>query len=146
MRAVVTRVDEAKVTVNGDITGCIGRGLLVLLAVAPKDTEDTAVALAKKICGARIFSDENDRMNLDLAAVGGEILVVSQFTLYADLKSRRPGFSHAAAPNIAEPLCERFIACCRELGFNTGSGVFGADMKVYSVNDGPVTLIFDTDK
>ena len=146
MRAVVTRVKEAKVTVEGKPVGKISAGFLVLLGVAPNDTEEVAAALAEKICRTRVFSDEQGKMNLDLAAVGGEILVVSQFTLYADLKSRRPGFSHAADPKLAEALYEKFLGFCREKGFRVESGIFGADMQVYSDNDGPVTLLFDTDK
>ena len=146
MRAVVTRVKSASVTVEGQTLGSIGGGFLVLLGVGPNDTEKTAVALADKICQVRIFADDGGKMNLPLAAVGGALLVISQFTLYADLKSRRPGFSHAAKPELAESLYEKFIACCREKGFAVQCGKFGADMQVASVNDGPVTLIFDTDK
>lgn len=144
MRAVVTRVSSASVTIDGRVNGEIGKGFLVLLGVGPEDTEQDALRLADKICRCRIFKDENDKMNLDLAAVGGELLVVSQFTLYADLKSRRPGFSHAAKPDTAIPLYERFMAACRERGFRVAHGEFGADMKVASLNDGPVTLVFDT--
>lgn len=146
MRAVVTRVSSASVTIDGKINGQIGKGFLVLLGVGPEDTEETAVKLADKICHLRVFSDENDKMNLDLAAVGGSILVVSQFTLYADTKSRRPGFTGAAKPDKAIPLYETFMASCREHGFAVEHGEFGADMKVESVNDGPVTILFDTDK
>lgn len=145
MRAVVTRVSSASVTVGGKITGEIGTGLLVLLGVAPSDTPDKARKLADKVLGLRIFEDENGKMNLNLASVGGSVLVVSQFTLYADLKSRRPGFTGAAKPEIAVPLYELFIEECRRAGFRTESGVFGAAMKVASVNDGPVTIILDTD-
>lgn len=146
MRAVVTRVTEASVAVDGSVVGAIGRGYLVLLGVGPDDTEDTARKLALRICRTRVFEDEAGKMNLDLASVGGGILVVSQFTLYADLKSRRPGFSRAAPPVLAERLYQTFLEQCRELGFPVQAGVFGADMKVSSVNDGPVTLIFDTDR
>lgn len=146
MRAVVTRVSSASVTIDGKINGQIGKGFLVLLGVGPEDTEETAVKLADKICHLRVFSDENDKMNLDLAAVGGSLLVVSQFTLYADTKSRRPGFTGAAKPDKAIPLYETFMASCREHGFAVEHGEFGADMKVESVNDGPVTILFDTDK
>ena len=146
MRAVVTRVAEASVTVEGAVTGAVGRGYLILLGVGPEDTEDTARKLAVRICNTRVFEDENGKMNLDLARVGGGILVVSQFTLYADLKSRRPGFSHAAPPALAERLYHVFMDQCRDLGFPVQAGVFGADMQVSSVNDGPVTLIFDTDR
>ncbi len=146
MRAVTTRVSEASVAIGGETAGQIGRGYLVLLGVGPEDTEKEAVHLAEKVCNLRVFEDENGKMNLSLAQVEGEILVVSQFTLYADLKSRRPGFSHAAKPEQAIPLYERFMEECRARGFHVEHGEFGADMQVASVNDGPVTLIFDTDE
>ena len=145
MKAVVTRVSEASVTIDGCIKGKIGRGYLVLLGVGPRDTEAEAVRLAGKICNLRVFEDEAGKMNLDLSAVGGELLIISQFTLYADLGGRRPGFSHAAKPDIAIPLYERFKAECAARGFHVECGEFGADMKVASVNDGPVTLLYDTD-
>ena len=145
MRAVVTRVREASVTIDGACCGKIGNGFLVLLGVGPGDTEKEADWLADKVCGLRVFEDEAGKMNLSLEAVGGKLLVVSQFTLYADLKSRRPGFSKAAKPDVAEPLYERFMAACEARGFAVDRGRFGADMQVASVNDGPVTLIFDTD-
>lgn len=145
MRAVVTRVHEASVTIGGECRGKIGRGFLVLLGVGPDDTEKEAEKLADKVCGLRVFEDEAGKMNLSLDTVGGQLLVVSQFTLYADLKSRRPGFSKAAKPEIAEPLYERFMAACETRGFVVECGEFGADMQVASVNDGPVTLLFDTD-
>lgn len=145
MRAVVTRVTSASVTIDGKCNGAIEKGYLVLLGVGPQDTETQAQRLAEKICNCRVFEDENGRMNLNLAAVGGALLVVSQFTLYADLSSRRPGFSHAAKPELAEPLYRRFLECCRAKGFRVEHGEFGADMQVESVNDGPVTLLFDTD-
>ena len=146
MRAVVTRVRSASVEIGGKINGEIGWGYLILLGVGPRDTEDTAVKLADKICNLRIFEDENEKMNLNLEQVGGSILVVSQFTLYADTSSRRPGFSGAAKPDLAVPLYERFMARCRERGFPVEHGEFGADMQVASVNDGPVTILFDTEK
>ena len=146
MRAVKTRVSEASVVIEGKETGRIGRGYLVLLGIGPGDTEKEAVHLAEKICNLRVFEDENGKMNLNLSQVGGALLVVSQFTLYADLKSRRPGFSHAAKPEAAIPLYERFMEECRKKGFSVEHGEFGADMQVASVNDGPVTLIFDTDE
>lgn len=145
MRAVVTRVREASVTIDGACCGKIGKGFLVLLGVGPGDTEKEAERLADKVCGLRVFEDEAGKMNLSLEAVGGKLLVVSQFTLYADLKSRRPGFSKAAKPDLAEPLYERFMADCEARGFAVERGRFGADMQVASVNNGPVTLIFDTD-
>ena len=146
MKAVVTRVAEASVVIDGKVNGQIGRGFLVLLGVGPEDTEQQAVQLAAKICKTRVFEDENGKMNLDLAAVGGSLLVISQFTLYADLRSRRPGFSGAAKPDLAEPLYRRFMEECTKLGFPPQHGEFGADMQVMSVNDGPVTLLFDTAK
>ena len=146
MRAVVTRVSSASVAIGGEVHGQIGKGFLVLLGVGPADTEETARKLADKICHLRVFSDENGKMNLDLAAVGGSLLVVSQFTLYADTKSRRPGFTGAAKPDLAIPLYETFMAACREHGFAVEHGEFGADMQVMSVNDGPVTILYDTEK
>lgn len=143
MRAVVTRVKNARVEIDGNVNGAIERGLLVLLGVGPDDTEAQADKMADKICGLRIFEDENEKMNLNLAAVGGALLVVSQFTLYADTSSRRPGFSHAAKPDTAIPLYERFMAQCRERGFRVEHGEFGADMQVFSQNDGPVTILLE---
>ena len=145
MRAVVTRVSEASVTIDGVVNGQIEKGFLVLLGVGPADTEETAVKLAEKICNLRVFEDENGKMNLNLEQVGGAFLVISQFTLYADTSSRRPGFSGAAKPDLAIPLYEKFMAHCRERGFTVEHGEFGADMKVASVNDGPVTILYDTD-
>ena len=144
MKAVVTRVRSASVTINGTLNGKIEKGFLVLLGVGPEDSEQDAVLLADKVCGCRVFEDENGKMNRNLAAVGGELLVVSQFTLYADLKSRRPGFTGAAKPALAVPLYEQFIAECEKLGFHVEHGEFGADMQVESCNDGPVTLLFDS--
>ncbi len=145
MRAVVTRVSSASVDIAGKTVGEIGRGFLVLLGIAPTDTEAQADKLADKICGLRVFEDAAGKMNLNLETAGGSLLVVSQFTLYADTKSRRPGFTGAAKPDIAIPLYERFMAACREKGFAVEHGEFGADMAVASVNDGPVTIWFDTD-
>ena len=145
MRAVVTRVSSASVDIAGKTVGEIGRGFLVLLGIAPTDTEAQADKLADKICGLRVFEDAAGKMNLNLETAGGSLLVVSQFTLYADTKSRRPGFTGAAKPDLAIPLYERFMAACREKGFPVEHGEFGADMKVSSVNDGPVTIWFDTD-
>lgn len=144
MKAVVTRVTHAKVTIDGAVNGEIDLGFLVLLGVGPEDTEDDAVWLADKVCGCRVFSDEAGKMNLNLSAVDGALLVVSQFTLYADLHSRRPGFTGAARPELAVPIYERFMTACKELGFSVAHGEFGADMQVESCNDGPVTLLFDT--
>ena len=146
MRAVVTRVAGAAVTIGGKVSGQIGRGFLVLLGVGPSDTEETARKLAEKICNLRVFADENGKMNLSLEQVGGALLVVSQFTLYADTSSRRPGFTGAAKPDAAIPLYEAFMAHCRQRGFDVQHGQFGADMQVDSRNDGPVTILFDTDR
>ena len=130
MRAVVTRVKNASVVIGEKVNGQIGTGFLVLLGVGPNDTEATADKLADKICNLRIFEDENEKMNLNLEQVGGSLLVVSQFTLYADTSSRRPGFSGAAKPDLASPPYERAMAHCRERGFDVQHGEFGADMQV----------------
>ncbi|HIY73237.1 D-aminoacyl-tRNA deacylase [Intestinimonas butyriciproducens] len=145
MRAVVTRVTSASVTIDGKVNGAIGRGFLVLLGIGPNDTPAQAARLADKVVGLRVFEDENEKMNLNLSAVKGELLVVSQFTLYADTKSRRPGFTGAAKPDLAIPLYEEFLRQCAALGFPPQHGEFGADMAVASVNDGPVTILLDTD-
>ena len=146
MRAVVTRVKHASVTIDGRVSGQIGQGFLVLLGVGPQDNEAVCDKLAEKICNLRVFEDQQGKMNLNLEQAGGALLVISQFTLYADTSSRRPGFSHAARPDLAVPLYERFMDQCRARGFTVEHGRFGADMQVASVNDGPVTILFDTDK
>ena len=146
MKAVVTRVASASVAIAGRVNGAIGRGYLILLGVGPNDTQETAVKLADKICNLRVFEDENDKMNLNLEQVGGSLLVISQFTLFADTSSRRPGFSGAAKPDLAIPLYEKFMARCRERGFAVEHGEFGAKMEVDSRNHGPVTILFDTEK
>lgn len=143
MKAVVTRVSSASVTIDGIVEGAIEQGFLVLLGVGPDDKETTADKLAEKICNLRIFEDENEKMNLNLEQVGGALLVISQFTLYADTSSRRPGFSGAAKPDLAIPLYERFMSACRSRGFTVAHGQFGADMQVASVNDGPVTILLE---
>ena len=145
MRAVVTRVKNASVTIEGKVTAEIGKGFLVLLGVHRDDGEKEAVKLADRVCGLRVFEDGNGKMNLNLETAGGEILVVSQFTLYGDCRSRRPGFTGAARPETAVPLYELFMAECEKRGFAVRHGEFGADMLVASENDGPVTLILDTD-
>ena len=145
MRAVVTRVSSASVTIDGAVEGAIEKGYLILLGVGPNDTEAVCDKLAEKICNLRVFEDENGKMNLNLEQVGGSILAISQFTLYADTSSRRPGFSRAGKPDIAVPLYERFMEQCRARGFRVEHGRFGADMKVASVNDGPVTILYDTE-
>ena len=146
MRAVLTRVNSASVTIDGQVVGQIGRGFLILLGIGPNDTEKECRYLAEKALGLRIFTDENDKMNLNLEQVGGSLLVVSQFTLFADTSSRRPGFSGAAKPDLAIPLYEDFMARCRERGFTVEHGEFGAKMEVDSLNHGPVTILFDTDR
>ncbi len=143
MRAVVTRVTEASVTIAGTVRGRIEKGLLVLLGIHAADTEAQAEKMADKICGLRIFEDAAGKMNINLAGVQGALLIVSQFTLYADTGSRRPGFTQAARPETAVPLYERVIALCRERGFPVETGEFGADMEVSSVNDGPVTILLE---
>lgn len=145
MRAVVTRVKNARVEIGGKVNGAIDGGFLVLLGVAVADTEAQAIRMADKVCGLRVFEDEQGKMNLNLAAAGGKILVISQFTLFADCKSRRPGFTGAARPETAIPLYELFMAECRNRGFEVEHGEFGADMQVFSQNDGPVTILLDTD-
>ena len=145
MRADVTRVSSASVAIGGETVGAIDKGYLVLLGVGPNDSEAVCDKLAEKICNLRVFEDENGKMNLNLEQVGGAMLVVSQFTLYADTSSRRPGFSHAAKPDLAVPLYQRFMDQCRARGFRVEHGRFGADMQVASVNDGPVTILYDTE-
>ena len=145
MKAVVTRVRSASVVIDGEVHGKIGQGFLILLGIAPDDTPEKCRKLAEKILGLRIFRDENDKMNLSLADVGGGVLVVSQFTLYGDVShGRRPSFIGAGKPDIAIPLYEQFLAECTRLGFPPQHGEFGADMLVTSENNGPVTLIVDT--
>jgi len=144
MRAVVTRVRSASVTIDGETVGRIGTGFLVLLGVHEEDTEKEALKIADKLCGLRVFEDENGKMNVNPADAGAEMLIISQFTLFADCKSRRPGFSKAARPETAIPLYELVIRECRARGFHVETGVFAADMQVASVNDGPVTILLDT--
>jgi D-tyrosyl-tRNA(Tyr) deacylase len=140
-------VKNARVEINGEVSGSIGVGFLVLLGVKTGDTEAEAIRLSDKRCAMRRFEDENERMNLSLADVNGDILAVSQFTLYGNCRrGRRPEFLSAAKPELAVPLYELFIEKCREKGFRVQTGVFGADMQVFSQNDGPVTLILDTDE
>ena len=144
MRAVVTRVKSASVEIEGKIHGAIGKGFLVLLGVHQDDTEAEALKIADKICGLRVFEDEAGKMNVNPADAGAALLIISQFTLFADCKSRRPGFSKAARPETAIPLYEKVIAECRGRGFTVETGVFAAEMQVASVNDGPVTILLDT--
>ena len=145
MRAVLTRVKSASVTIDGEVVGSIGKGFLILLGVGPDDTEEHCKYLAQKALGLRVFEDENEKMNLGLDQVGGEVLVVSQFTLYGNCrKGRRPSFADAAPPELGNRLYEQFLRECEALGFPPQHGRFGASMEVASVNDGPVTLILDT--
>lgn len=147
MKAVLTRVKYASVAIDGETVGKIGQGFLILLGVGPQDTEKECRLLAEKALGLRIFEDENGKMNLGLEQVGGEVLVVSQFTLYGNCrKGRRPSFAEAADPELGNALYETFLSVCAELGYPPQHGRFGADMKVESLNDGPVTLILDTDQ
>ena len=147
MRAVLTRVNSASVSIGGETVGKIGRGFLILLGIGPNDTERECRYLAEKALGLRIFEDENEKMNLGLDAVDGQVLVISQFTLYGSCrKGRRPSFADAANPELGNALYEKFLAVCEELGYPPQHGQFGADMQVESVNDGPVTLILDTEQ
>ncbi len=146
MRAVLTRVKSASVSIGGEVVGKIGQGFLILLGVGPEDTEQKCRYLAEKALGLRVFEDENGKMNVSLSDVGGSVLVVSQFTLYGNCrKGRRPSFAEAAGPELGNRLYEQFLKDCEDLGFPPQHGQFGADMQVESVNDGPVTLILDTD-
>lgn len=146
MRVVLQRVRQARVVVASEVVGEIGRGLLVLLGVAPTDTAEQARWLAEKIVGLRVFEDDAGKMNRDVIEVGGGVLVVSQFTLYGECaKGRRPSFIGAAAPDLAVPLYEAFVNAVRAQGAPTATGRFGAMMQVDLVNDGPVTLILDRD-
>ena len=147
MRAVLTRVNSASVTIDGEVVGKIGKGFLILLGVGPEDTEKECRYLAEKALGLRVFEDENEKMNLGLSDVGGQVLVVSQFTLYGNCrKGRRPSFAEAAGPELGNRLYEQFLKDCEDLGFPPQHGCFGAYMQVESVNDGPVTIILDTDQ
>lgn len=147
MKAVIQRVSSASVTVDGKTVGSIGKGFMILLGVVEGDTENEADVLAAKTAKLRIFEDENEKMNLSLNAVGGEALVVSQFTLCADCKKgNRPSFTDSAAPDTANALYQRYSQLLKTYGVkNVENGIFGADMKVSLVNDGPVTIILDTD-
>ena len=147
MRAVLTRVKHASVTIDGELKSQIGEGFLILLGITHDDTEALAVKLADKLTSLRIFEDEDGKMNRGLEVVNGEILVVSQFTLYGNCKKgRRPEFLAAARPEIAIPLYEKFVALCCDKGFHVETGEFGAHMEVESLNDGPLTLVVDTDQ
>lgn len=144
MKLVIQRVSEAKVEVNNEVVGKIGKGFLVLFGAGEGDTKEQAEFLAEKLCNLRVFSDENDKMNLSIKDIDGELLVVSQFTLYADCKKgNRPSFINAAAPEEANELYEYFMDKCKNLVKNVQKGIFGADMKVSLLNDGPVTIILE---
>jgi D-tyrosyl-tRNA(Tyr) deacylase len=145
MRAVVQRVLSASVTIDGAVTSSIQRGLLVLLAVAPDDVSRDCQWLAGKLSRLRVFNDADGKMNLSVKDIGGEVLIVSQFTLYGDCRrGNRPGFSRSAGPDIAVPLYRQFIEDVKDTGVPVQTGVFGADMKIELINDGPVTLVIDT--
>lgn len=144
MKALLQRVTRASVTVDGQIVGQIGPGLLILICAMPNDTEAEADKLSAKIAKLRIFKDEAGKMNLSLRDMGGQALIVSQFTLAADLRGNRPGFSYAAPPDLAKQLYEKFSAKVAALGINVQNGIFGADMDVALNNDGPVTIWMDT--
>lgn len=144
MKLVLTRVRNARVEIEGRTAGSIGTGFLILLGVEAADTEADAEYCADRVCGMRVFEDGAGKMNVSPADAGAAFLVISQFTLCADISKRRPGFTGAARPEQAVPLYERFMALCRERGFPVQSGVFGADMQVFSQNDGPVTILIDS--
>ena len=144
MKTVIQRVSQSSVEVEGRITGQIGKGLMILLGVGHEDTEEQADYLADKIAAMRIFEDENDKMNLSIKDIGGEFLVISQFTLYADCrKGNRPSFVNAGKPDEANRLYEYFCQRLRDKGFKVDQGVFGAHMNVSLINDGPVTIVLE---
>lgn len=145
MKFVIQRVNEASVAVEGKTIGQIKKGFLVLIGVSDNDTKEIADKMVKKLLGLRIFDDENDKINLSLTDVGGELLLISQFTLYANCKKGyRPSFTEAGAPDMANEMYEYIISKCREAGFHTQTGEFGADMKVSLLNDGPFTIVLDS--
>ncbi len=144
MKIVIQRVKNAKVEVENQVVGKIGKGFLVLVGVTHNDTKEQASYLAKKLCNLRVFTDENDKMNLGLKDIEGELLIVSQFTLYADcLKGNRPSFIEAAKPEQAKQLYEYFCCECEKNNSKVEKGIFGADMQISLVNDGPVTIILE---
>jgi D-aminoacyl-tRNA deacylase len=147
MRAVVQRVTHASVQVDGHTTGAIQTGLLVLLGVAKQDTPADADYLARKILAMRVFPDSEAKMNLNLSQAGGALLVVSQFTLYGDMRrGLRPSFDQAAPPDLAKSLYEHFLTCCRDQGANVQTGIFQANMQIQLLNDGPLTILIDSNK
>ena len=147
MRFVVQRVTHASVTVDGNVIGKIGQGFMVLIGVSDEDTKETADKMVKKLLGLRIFEDENGKTNVDIHTVGGSLLLISQFTLYADCKhGNRPSFIKAGKPDMANEMYEYIIAKCREQVETVETGEFGADMKVELLNDGPFTILLDSDQ
>ena len=147
MRFVIQRVKEASVTIDGEICGAVKQGFLVLIGIAETDTGAIAEKMVQKMLKLRIFEDENGKTNLDLAAVNGSLLLVSQFTLYADCKKgNRPSFVHAGKPDLANTLYEHIIRLCKNAGFPVETGRFGADMKVSLINDGPFTILLDSEE
>ncbi|MDO4615309.1 MAG: D-aminoacyl-tRNA deacylase [Lachnospiraceae bacterium] len=147
MRFLIQVVTDASVTVENEVTGKIGKGYLTLIGVSPTDTRETADKLIKKMLGLRIFADENGKTNLSLKDVNGELLLVSQFTLYADCRrGNRPGFTTAGAPDLANELYEYVVAECKKSVQKVETGIFGADMKVSLTNDGPFTILLDSDE
>ena len=147
MKAVVTRVRSASVTINGTLNGKIEKGFLVLLGVGPEDSEQDAVLLADKVCGCRVFEDENGKMNRSVRDIGGSVLCVSQFTLLGDARGQnRPGFTQAEAPERANALYQRVCQRMRDQGMTVAQGIFRADMQVELVNNGPVTILLDSEK
>ena len=147
MRFVIQRVTHASVSVNGEVVGSIGKGLLVLVGIGHEDTTAVADKLVKKLCGLRIFDDENGKTNLSMADVGGSLLVISQFTLYADCRrGYRPSFTDAGAPDMANELYEYILQACRSYVPVVEHGIFGAEMKVELLNDGPFTILLDSDR
>ncbi len=147
MRFLIQVVTDASVTVENEVTGKIGKGYLVLIGVSPTDTKEIADKLIKKMLGLRIFADENGKTNLSLKDVGGELLLVSQFTLYADCRrGNRPGFTTAGSPDLANALYEYTVTECKKTVEKVETGIFGADMKVALTNDGPFTILLDSDE
>lgn len=147
MKFVIQIAEDAEVRVNGEVTGAIDKGYMVLVGIGPDDTKEIADKMIKKILGLRIFPDENDKINLNLEQVGGSLLLVSQFTLYADCShGNRPSFVNAAKPDLAQSLYDYVVDKCREAGYQVGTGVFGEEMKVTFSNIGPFTIVLDSEE
>ena len=145
MKFVIQIAEDAEVRVNGEVTGAIDKGYMLLVGIGPDDTKEIADKMIKKMLGLRIFPDENDKINLNLEQVGGSLLLVSQFTLYADCShGNRPSFVNAAKPDLAESLYDYVVDKCREAGYEVGTGVFGEEMKVTFSNIGPFTIVLDS--